>query len=635
MQIRRFLWVLGLSSCGATASWAQNPSTPCFTLDRTIGCAPLTVAPQDCSGAPSNLIFYDFGVGSTPRPPGSFTFDRPGRYQVRQIINTGGQGGAISAEQTVEVLEPVNPTFTLEACNSRQVRVVIAANNFPDFQIDFGDGTTRLAKATEPVIYQYPDEMPRTITVRGYFAQAQVACGNASQTFTPAQGAARGTLRQVRVGAGGRPEVTFTLPPGGGHQLIQETPAANTTRTFDLPAGATSFTSPDEATVFDRRIFRLAVRNPCASAPQVGFERIGTFNLTLNPSQGRNLLLWNSPPHGGFLGYTLFRNNQPMFSSSNLTDLRYEDTSLECNTSYCYRLEVAFVDNLRSIAQEQCVTTGRISDPQPVRNLLANIVNGQVQLNWQAPPPGPSGRPATIARTLVERQVDTLAPTRTPVPGNPLIYTDNQVDVGEFRYCYRVFYEDACGNQAEPSNQYCTILLRNLSTSDSVKFTWDPLPGQGATAVIELLDERGNVIRTLPATDANRFEDTRLNVPLQLVNYRLRVVVNQPGQGLITLYSNLVRIRLVARFILPNAFSPNADGLNDTFAVRGQFIASFRIQIFNRWGELLYFSEDINGRWNGEFNGTVVPAGEYAYIITGEDTQGRAITNKGILTVVK
>ncbi|MCU0448388.1 MAG: gliding motility-associated C-terminal domain-containing protein [Bernardetiaceae bacterium] len=604
-------------------------------MNRIIGCAPLTVTPQDCSGAPSNLIFYDFGVGGNPRPPGNFTFDRPGRYQVRQIINTGGQGGAISAEQTVEVLEPVNPTFTLEACNSRQVRLVIAPNNFPDFQIDFGDGNTRLAKASEPVIYQYPDETPRTITVRGYFAQAQVACGNATQTFTPAQGAARGVLQQVRVGPNGRPEVTFSLPPSGGHQLIQETPAANTTRTFDLPAGATSFTSPDEATVFDRRIFRLAVRNPCASTPQVGFERLGTFNLTLGPSRDRNRLLWNSPPHGGFQSYTLYRNNQVVFTSNNPNDLSYEDPNLECNTRYCYRLEVAFANNLRSITQEQCATTGSLSDPQPVRNLLANIANGQVQLNWQAPLPGPSGRRPNIARTIVERKVDTLAPTRTPVPGNPLIYNDNQVDVSEFRYCYKVFYEDACGNQAQPSNEYCTILLRNRSTPDSVKFTWDPLPGQGATAVIELLDEQGNVIRTLPATGPNSFEDTKLNIPVQLVNYRLRVTVNQPGQGLITLYSNPVRIRLFARFILPNAFSPNADGLNDTFGVRGQFITSFRIQIFNRWGELIYFSEDLNARWNGEFNGKMVPAGEYAYVITGQDTQGRAITNKGILTVVK
>jgi gliding motility-associated-like protein len=71
---------------------------------------------------------------------------------------------------------------------------------------------------------------------------------------------------------------------------------------------------------------------------------------------------------------------------------------------------------------------------------------------------------------------------------------------------------------------------------------------------------------------------------------------------------------------MPNAFSPNADGLNDTYgpyfppALQGVYhIETFRI--YNRWGQLVY---NGNGYWDGTFNGVLQPAGTYFYYITIE-----------------
>lgn len=57
---------------------------------------------------------------------------------------------------------------------------------------------------------------------------------------------------------------------------------------------------------------------------------------------------------------------------------------------------------------------------------------------------------------------------------------------------------------------------------------------------------------------------------------------------------------------IPNAFTPNGDGLNDAFEIDGSRMASMKVTIWNRWGEMIFQSEDKKPVWNGSYNG-----GEY------------------------
>ena len=63
----------------------------------------------------------------------------------------------------------------------------------------------------------------------------------------------------------------------------------------------------------------------------------------------------------------------------------------------------------------------------------------------------------------------------------------------------------------------------------------------------------------------------------------------------------------------PNAFSPNADGHNDTWKVVGQGVEDYQLRIFNRWGELLWLSTSIDDRWDGTYQGSPIPIGVYVY----------------------
>ena len=72
-----------------------------------------------------------------------------------------------------------------------------------------------------------------------------------------------------------------------------------------------------------------------------------------------------------------------------------------------------------------------------------------------------------------------------------------------------------------------------------------------------------------------------------------------------------------ALMLLPNAFTPNADGLNDVFRVvtSQEGIISFSMRIYNRWGEIVFESSDIHQGWNGMVNGQYAPVGSYVWNI--------------------
>jgi gliding motility-associated-like protein len=67
--------------------------------------------------------------------------------------------------------------------------------------------------------------------------------------------------------------------------------------------------------------------------------------------------------------------------------------------------------------------------------------------------------------------------------------------------------------------------------------------------------------------------------------------------------------------ILPNAFSPNGDNLNETFDVEGDRITRYNITIFNKRGVQLFASNDLLNDWDGLFNGTEQPVGAYFFIL--------------------
>lgn len=76
---------------------------------------------------------------------------------------------------------------------------------------------------------------------------------------------------------------------------------------------------------------------------------------------------------------------------------------------------------------------------------------------------------------------------------------------------------------------------------------------------------------------------------------------------------------------MPNAFSPNGDGINDIYKAKDgyQSIIEFHAYIFNRWGQKLYEWDDPAGGWDGKYNGKDVKQGVYFVLVKAKGADGR------------
>ncbi|MFN5621522.1 MAG: gliding motility-associated C-terminal domain-containing protein [Flavobacteriales bacterium] len=82
---------------------------------------------------------------------------------------------------------------------------------------------------------------------------------------------------------------------------------------------------------------------------------------------------------------------------------------------------------------------------------------------------------------------------------------------------------------------------------------------------------------------------------------------------------------------VPNVFTPNNDGLNDVFRPDGKGIADYSLQIFNRWGVLVFESLQYNSGWNGKINNEPAPAGTYYFLLMAKDGLGNSLVGSEVL----
>jgi gliding motility-associated-like protein len=89
---------------------------------------------------------------------------------------------------------------------------------------------------------------------------------------------------------------------------------------------------------------------------------------------------------------------------------------------------------------------------------------------------------------------------------------------------------------------------------------------------------------------------------------------------------------------VPDAFTPNGDGLNDIFTAKGIGIAKFNMNIFDRWGELLYSTNSMENGWDGKFHSRgdeIVKQDVYVWKIKATDLQGKVHELAGTVTLMK
>ncbi len=128
-------------------------------------------------------------------------------------------------------------------------------------------------------------------------------------------------------------------------------------------------------------------------------------------------------------------------------------------------------------------------------------------------------------------------------------------------------------------------------------------------------------------------------------SHSLAPLVNPPEEIDYTLYAvstvgcgtatDDVKISVYKNIFIPNAFTPNNDGINDVFhIIPYENYKLNKFSIYDRWGKLMFETNDARIGWNGTFNGTPAPAGIYIYYIELQNRQ-KKIRKKGTVLLLR
>ncbi|MGL4599877.1 MAG: gliding motility-associated C-terminal domain-containing protein, partial [Bacteroidia bacterium] len=99
--------------------------------------------------------------------------------------------------------------------------------------------------------------------------------------------------------------------------------------------------------------------------------------------------------------------------------------------------------------------------------------------------------------------------------------------------------------------------------------------------------------------------------------------------------SVLVEVVEEYSIFVPDAFTPNNDGANDVFFVRGAGIKTLTFQVYDRVGEKIFESTSTRDGWDGTFRGQPMNTGVFVYFVTAEFYNGTTEVLKGNVTLVR
>ncbi|MCB9360543.1 MAG: choice-of-anchor L domain-containing protein [Flavobacteriales bacterium] len=85
----------------------------------------------------------------------------------------------------------------------------------------------------------------------------------------------------------------------------------------------------------------------------------------------------------------------------------------------------------------------------------------------------------------------------------------------------------------------------------------------------------------------------------------------------------------------PNTFTPNSDGKNDVFLVKGMGVEEFELIIYNRWGEKIFHTDNMEIGWDGTYKGELVPVGTYVLALKTKNYDGKVTNQRGVINVLR
>ncbi|NBX19748.1 MAG: gliding motility-associated C-terminal domain-containing protein, partial [Bacteroidia bacterium] len=157
---------------------------------------------------------------------------------------------------------------------------------------------------------------------------------------------------------------------------------------------------------------------------------------------------------------------------------------------------------------------------------------------------------------------------------------------------------------------------------------------QGDTSTLSYLGDPGAFIYWMPATQP--VSGYTVNASPQITQiYTVQISKGQCIETrtvLVEVYSDVCNPDVI---FIPNTFTPNRDGINDVLLVRSNALQSIYFAVYNRWGERVFETRNLNSGWDGTINTSNAEQGVYGWYIEAECFNGRKTFKKGNVTLLR
>lgn len=219
-------------------------------------------------------------------------------------------------------------------------------------------------------------------------------------------------------------------------------------------------------------------------------------------------------------------------------------------------------------------------------------------------------------------------------------WADRHRDINVHRqsYCYTVEPVNDCGLRPKNPPHACSILLTGRSEPFAHHLSWTEYDYffsgtshyslEGSDLADPVFTEKG---RTRGKNQA--FTDMRLNKETGIFHYQVSAMDNQ---ALYSSLSNTIELRQKPLLHVPNAYSPNGDGVNDTWNIVPVFVKDYHLRLFDRWGRLVYETTDKHEQLGAtDRYGNPLICDAYVYVVTYTGFSNEVYTVHGNLSIIK
>lgn len=283
----------------------------------------------------------------------------------------------------------------------------------------------------------------------------------------------------------------------------------------------------------------------------------------------------------------------------------------------------------------------------PVGNLLVKNVtftdNNDVEVLWEWNPAADLVN-VEIFRSSDNRSFEQVGtPNYTKPLANPANYLVTSIHGNEGKTFYKIRTTDQC-DSSRLSNYVSTVFLEGMALpTNENQLTWTPYDSRIGTvngySIYKLVDNdplflgRIDGTRTIfvdpitTAADAGACYYVAADISVTFASSGIETHLSR---------SNTVCLTQAATIIMPNAFAPNGENRNfKPTIIFSETVKNYQLAIYNRYGGKMFETTDINTGWNGEQDGSTVPAGTYTYLVRIEQKNGEQVEKAGVLVLLR